>query len=222
MADRVFNNNKTMDYAKKDSINKLKEKIDNYSKSMDNDKNTIEEMKKSIENLNKEISEIGEKSREKVTEFRNKITSYVSQLQSYKIKEDFKDKFNELDNLNTEEFINNNTDFLSSFVDNQMLPSDKHYDNLLEYKDNFGSRHTQIIHCSIIDGWDNDELLKKKYGFKEFNEFVNGLNKKCIKIPITINLKTIEFGLVYRQKYSCSTEANEMILERYFTGKLSF
>ena len=222
MADRVFNNNKTMDYAKKDSINKLKEKIDNYSKSMDNDKNTIEEMKKSIENLNKEISEIGEKSREKVTEFRNKITSYVSQLQSYKIKEDFKDKFNELDNLNTEEFINNNTDFLSSFVDNQMLPSDKHYDNLLDYKDNFGSRHTQIIHCSIIDGWDNDDLLKKKYGFKEFNEFVNGLNKKCIKIPITIDLKTIEFGLVYRQKYNCSTEANEMILERYFTGKMFF
>ena len=103
-----------------------------------------------------------------------------------------------------------------------MLPSDKHYDNLLEYKDNFGSRHTQIIHCSIIDGWDNDELLKKKYGFKEFNEFVNGLNKKCIKIPITINLKTIEFGLVYRQKYNCSTEANEMILERYFTGKMFF
>lgn len=224
MADngRVFNNNKTMDYAKKESINRLKAKIDRYSKTMETDKATVEDIKKSIENLNDEVSTIGEESRLKIEEFRNKITSYVSQLQTYQLKNDFQDKFDDLENLNVDEYINNNTDFLSSVVDNQMNPSDAHYDDILEENKNLSSRHTQIIHCDIIDGWDNVELFSKKYGYREFDKFIKNLNKRCIKIPITVNLKTIEFGLVYRQKYSCTTEANELVLERYFTGKMFF
>lgn len=222
MSDRVFNNNKTLDYAKKESINKLKEKIDKYSQTMGDDKEAIEEIKQSIENLNKQVSEIGEQSRTKIEEFREKITSYVSQLQTFQMKSDFQEKFDELEDVDTNEFITNNTDFLSNFIDNQMLPSDKHYEDLTESDKNYGSRHTQIIHYDVIDGWNNTELFTKRYGFKEFDEYVKSLNKKYIKIPITINLKTVEFGLVYRQKYSCSTVENEMVLERYFTGKIFF
>lgn len=223
MSDRVFNNNKTLDYSKKESIDKLKSRIEKYEENMSNDKETISEIKESVKALNDEISQIGEKSREKVEALRTTIGSYISRLQTTAVVPDFSQQFDKLNSIDTNSFIEENTEFLSSVVDNQMIFGDSHYDDLTDHTKNFSSRKLQILHSKLfVNSWDNPELFKKKYGFSEWEQYVKTLKRNRIKIPITSNVKTVEFGMVYRQKYDFTTEDNDYILERYYSGKIFF
>lgn len=223
MSERVFNNNKTLDYSKKESIERLKLRIEKYVESMNADKETIVGIKESVETLNEEIISIGEKSREKVEEFRRNIGSYISRLQSSAVSPDFSEYFDKINSIDTSSFIEDNKEFLSSVVDNQMIFSDSHYDDLKDSTENLSSRKLQILHSKLfVNSWDNDEFFEMKYGFDEWEEYVKTLRRNKIKIPITSNIKTIEFGMVYRQKYDFTTENNDYVLERYYSGKIFF
>ena len=222
MSGRVFNNNKTIDFAKKERIERLLSKIESFSKSIKEDKETIKQIKEDVKNINDEVIQIGSDGKSAIKILRQKISDFVSRLQNTNVDSDFEDRFQKLDEYDAEELKNEIEPVLDNYIENKMIPSDFHYDDIIDYSKNMNSEKIQIVHTKLVDAFNNEELLNKSYGYSEWDNSFNSLTKGLVKIPINSNLKTINFGLTYRQRFSISTDDNEHILERYYTGKIFF
>ena len=228
MSGNIYNNKKIQDYAQRDKISKLIKKTEEYHEKMESDKSAIAEIREITKNLNNEISDLEVQHSNAITELRNKISSYVSKLQNTAINEEFTEQFEKLENIDTDRFYEENKPFLDSYIENQSFPQDLQYDDILSFDKNFSSLKHQLVYCDLFGTYDNEELMNKDYGFGEWEEYFKKVRKTAIKIPISSNLKTFEFGLTYKQNYSCNsyydeekgTEDNEYIVERFFTGKI--